>query len=473
MLAFLLEKVRDGSFSSDVHFFSCNDLKILLDVNSGSLSIIDDITFDVLTAFQKSEGDKDFFHSFLSGYSGKEITSVFEDLGELWQKGLFLSYDRQETFINSSLQSVLKSICLDVTFSCNLQCRYCFVENEGFSKKKANMSLETGLKALDFLLKNSGDRKRCEIDFFGGEPLLNFEVVKKIVAFGKKAAYQNNKEIGFTLTTNGTLMNKEVQDFLNEENINVILSLDGRKEVNDFMRCFQDGTGSYDSIVPTYKDFIKSREGKNYYLRGTYTGCNPYFSEDVLHMYSLGFKNISLEPAVNWTDNNYSLQEEHKPIIEEEYNKLAWELLNKRRKGENLSFFHFEIDFESGPCLPKRLTACGAGYQYVAVAPNGEIYPCHQFIGNEKYILGDVWRGIINEEIVGKFKNAHIYNKICRGCWARFLCSGGCHASAVYYNNDIQKPHELGCFIQKARLQSAIYYKIAEKIAVEKEASGN
>lgn len=290
---------------------------------------------------------------------------------------------------------------------------------------------------------------------------------------GKRSAYQNGKEIGFTLTTNGTLLNKEVQGFLNQEKVNVILSLDGRRGTNDFMRCFQDGTGSYDFVVPTYKDFIQSRQEKNYYLRGTYTGCNPHFSEDVLHMYDLGFKNISLEPAVNWTDSEYSLNEEHKHIIKEEYNRLARELLKRRRKGESLSFFHFEIDFENGPCLPKRLSGCGAGYQYTAVAPCGEIYFCHQFVGCEEYVLGDVWRGIVNKEIVKIFQNAHIYNKICRECWARFLCSGGCHASAVYYNNDIYEPHDFGCFVQKARLESAIYYKAAEKLGLEKEASGN
>jgi len=464
MLKLLLEKAKDGSLAKDLHFFTFDDLKIILDVNSGSISLTDDITCKVFNGLIASKGNENDFYSQVADLSQEELGEVLSELEEMYKEGSFLSADRYENHADSTVEPVLKSLCLHVSHDCNLRCRYCFAGTGNFGGQRKNMPLEVGKSALDFLLKNSGERKYCEVDFFGGEPLLNFQVIRELVTYGKTQAEKAGKNFRFTLTTNGVLLNDRVREFLNKEGISVVLSLDGRKKVNDYMRPFPEGQGSYETIVPKFKEFVDSRNGQNYYLRGTYTRKNLHFSEDVLHMFDLGFKIVSVEPVVAPPEEDYAFQEEDKPIIREEYRKLTREYLKRKGQGEDIQFFHFNMDLDGGPCLPKRLTGCGAGYQYMAVTPDGELYPCHQFVGESEYYLGDVWSGIENKAISRKFQEAHIYNKECKDCWARFLCSGGCHANAVHHSGDVSKPYSLGCFMQKVRLECAIYLYVRERL---------
>ena len=464
MLNLVLAKAGNGSLTKDLHFFTFDDLQIILDVNSGSISIADDVTRRVLEALAVSKGNESDFYRRVSDLAQEEIQEVVGELAETYQEGALLAADKYEAYADFTAEPVLKSLCLHVSHDCNLRCRYCFAGTGNFGGARVDMPLEVGQQALNFLLEKSGDRKYCEVDFFGGEPLLNFQVIEELVSYGKKQAEKAGKEFRFTLTTNGVLLNKRVREFLNKEGISVVLSLDGRQRINDYMRPFPQGAGSYDLIVPKYKEFVDSRNGQDYYLRGTYTRKNLYFSKDVIHMFDLGFKTVSVEPVVASPEEDYAFREDDKPIIAEEYRKLAREYLQRRKQGEDIRFFHFNVDLDGGPCLPKRLTGCGAGYQYMAVTPDGELFPCHQFVGESAYSLGDVWNGAKNKALARKFAEAHIYNKECRECWARFLCSGGCHANAVHHSGDLNKPYSFGCFMQKVRLECAIYLYVQESL---------
>ncbi len=378
---------------------------------------------------------------------------VEDELNELRSQGYLR--EQAEEPIGLQREQVLKALCLHASHDCNLRCKYCFAGTGPFGGDREHMSLEVGQKAIDLLLEQSGNRHQLEVDFFGGEPLLNLAIVKQIVAYGKINAAKREKVINFTLTTNGLKLDREARQFLNEENISMVLSLDGRPEVNDRMR----GYGSYRRVLPQMSELIKERHHNNYYLRGTYTAANLDFCEDVKHIYDLGFRELSLEPVVD-KDGEYRLREEDLPEIYSEYEKLAEFYLKKKNLGQSFTFFHFEISLEHGPCLPKRLTGCGAGFDYFAVTPRGEFYPCHQFVGREGFLMGNVNEGIVNDKLRQEFGKATLYTKEgCADCWARFYCSGGCHANAHLMNGSIYKPDKLGCQLQRKRLECALALK--------------
>ena len=352
----------------------------------------------------------------------------------------------------------------DVQAACRkLACQYCFAEEGEYHGRRALMSFEVGKKALDFLIANSGNRRNLEVDFFGGEPLMNWQVVKDLVAYGREQEKLHDKNFRFTLTTNGVLLNDEIMEFCNKEMANVVLSIDGRKEVHDKMRPFRKGAGSYDLIVPKFQKFAESRHQDKYYVRGTFTHYNPDFAADVLHLADLGFKQISVEPVVAEPSEPYAITEEDLPQLFEEYDKLAAEMVRRHKEGDDFNFFHFMIDLEGGPCVAKRLSGCGSGTEYLAVTPWGDFYPCHQFVGNEKFLLGNVDEGIKNTEIRDEFKCCNVYAKEkCRKCFARFYCSGGCAANAYNFSGDICGAYDIGCELQKKRIECAIMIKAAE-----------
>lgn len=359
-------------------------------------------------------------------------------------------------------QTVVKALCLHIAHDCNLACKYCFAEEGEYHGRRALMSFEVGKKALDFLVANSGNRVNLEVDFFGGEPLMNWDVVKQLVAYGRSLEKPNNKKFRFTLTTNGVLLNDEVMEFVNKEMSNVVLSLDGRKEVNDRMRPFRTGKGSYDLIVPKFQKLAESRNQTNYYIRGTFTRNNLDFSEDVKHFADLGFKQMSIEPVVGPEEDPYSIREQDLPQIMEEYDKLALEYIDRYKKGNGFNFFHFMIDLTQGPCVYKRLSGCGSGTEYLAVTPWGDFYPCHQFVGNEDFLMGNVDEGITKPEIVKEFGNCNVYSKEkCKNCFAKFYCSGGCAANSYNFHGTINDAYDIGCEMQRKRVECSIMIKAA------------
>jgi len=449
---------------NDTHKFEIDGTKILLDINSGSVHVIDDLVWDVHDALLESQGCLDRALESLQGkYRGSLLSSAEQEILALHSEGLLFSRDEYREHYFPPDPPVLKSLCLNVSHDCNLRCTYCFASSGDFGGQRLLMPEEVGKKAIDFLLEHSGKRKHCEIDFFGGEPLMNFPVVQALVAYGKAQGLKYKKEIKFTLTTNAVALNREVQDFLNQENISVVLSLDGRPEVNDRVRRFPGGQGSYDLISKNIKSFLTLRGNDNYYVRGTFTGFNKDFFADARHLVEEGYDIISLEPVVADESEEYRLKEEDIPLLKAEYLKLARFYRQRKLAGRPFTFFHFSLDLRHGPCLPKRLTGCGAGHEYLAVTPNGDLYPCHQFVGREQYKLGNLDSSCINQELSKYFQNAHIYNKVkCQSCWARFFCSGGCHANAEAFNGDIYLPYQLGCELQKMRLEYAIWLQVMD-----------
>jgi uncharacterized protein len=448
----------------DTHKFEIEGTKILLDVNSGSIHVIDELMWDFHDALQKKEGD---LGEALQGIEGKyehsQVMELKEEVLELAESGLIFSEDIYQGKYEPPAKPVLKSLCLNVSHDCNLRCAYCFAGSGHFGGQRLLMPLDIGKKAIDYLMEHSGSRKHCEMDFFGGEPLMNIDVVKELIAYGRKQESKYGKEIRFTLTTNGVALNEEIQEFFNRENISVVLSLDGREEVNDRVRKFPSGKGSYRVINQNIKRFVESREHRNYYVRGTYTGWNKDFFEDALHLVEEGYDIISLEPVVAAEEEDYALTEKDLPALKEEYIKLARYYRKRKAQGRPFNFFHFNLDLHHGPCLPKRLTGCGAGHEYMVVTPEGDFYPCHQFVGRSEYKMGSVNSGVVNREMVKKFQRAHIYNKPhCMKCWARFYCSGGCHANADAFNHDIFQPYQLGCQLQKIRLECAIWLQVVD-----------
>lgn len=449
----------------DVHRFHYGDLYIVLDVNSGSVHVVDEITWEVLGALEEADGHWEKAAQKLQGRFPRELLAeVKGELEDLAQRGLLFTQDEKVTQLPDT--GIIKSLCLHVAHDCNLRCRYCFASSGDFGGQRLLMDGDTGKKALDFLLTHSGSRKLCEVDFFGGEPLMNFKTIKELVAYGKEKAAKMGKSFKFTLTTNGMLLTPELEEFLNQEEISVVLSVDGRPEVNDRMRPTLGGQGSYAAIIPKYQRLVKSRQNEDYYVRGTYTRHNLDFSKDVFHLVDLGFTHLSVEPVVASPEDDYAFLPEDVKEIEKEYERLAQGYLERFYQGQEIDFFHFNVDLEQGPCLPKRLTGCGAGYEYLAVTPEGDLYPCHQFVGKEEFWLGDVEQGIVRPEISQRFREAHIYNKEeCSSCWARFHCSGGCHANAQAFNGTIFKPYDVGCQLQKKRLECAIYVQVAKRLA--------
>ena len=436
-----------------IHKMKLDDNMAVLDINSGAVHLVDEIIYDILDVFN-GENDEETLRAFAGRYSEEDIREVLAELHELKDEGLLFSpeYPVPDTF---SEEPILKSLCLHIAHDCNLRCGYCFAGTGDFGGKRELMSKEIAEKAVEFAIKGSKKRHNLELDLFGGEPLVNPDVVRHVINYVRKREKETGKNIKLTLTTNGTLLNDDIVEFLNENRVMLVLSLDGKKETHDQMRPFPNQTGSYDAAVRGFKKVIESREGKNYYLRGTYTHYDVHFADAVLDMAKVG-KEISVEPVVG-IDEPYVLTEGDLPVIMAEYEKLSRIYLQRRREGNPFDFFHFNVALDNGPCVAKRLAGCGAGHEYFAITPEGDIYPCHQFVGREEYKFGTLETGVVKPELVQKFRHMHVMNKpTCRDCWARFFCSGGCHANADLINGDISKPYEYGCKLQKKRLECAI-----------------
>lgn len=439
-----------------IHIFNIKELYFAVDTNSGLVHAVDKIIYDLLMNEKFKDENK---YRGLSGEYGED--SVKEALSEI--KYLIdnkMLYTEEINYINK-IKPVIKAMCLNMTHDCNLSCEYCFASQGTYNGEKAYLSFETGKKAFDYLVKNSGNRRNLEVDFFGGEPLMNFNTIKKLVDYGRSLEKEYNKHFRFTVTTNGVLLDEEKIDYINENMDNVVLSIDGRKETNDRMRKTINGKGSYDLIIDNFKKFINKRGSKDYFIRGTYTSYNLDFSEDVKHMRESGFDKISVEPVTAKPEEKYALKDEHVDVLKKEYEKLTeYFIKSNKTKDKKFQFFHFNIDLESGPCIYKRSMGCGAGTEYVAVTPKGELYPCHQFVGQEQFIIGSVDEGITNHAVTDKFKGLSVNDKpACRDCWAKYFCSGGCHANAYNFNNNLGIPYKTGCELEKKRIECSIYIK--------------
>lgn len=460
-----------------IHQYKSNGYNIVMDVCSGAVHVVDDITYDVIAAYEENnekniETNLELLQDKLPQYSKEELQESLEEVEELKSNGELFAEDVYKEFVMDfkKRKTVVKALCLHIAHDCNLGCRYCFAEEGEYHGDRSLMSLEVGKQALDFLVANSGNRRNLEVDFFGGEPTMNFEVVKELVRYGRSLEESYNKNFRFTLTTNGILLNDEIMEFANKEMANVVLSIDGRKSVNDYMRPARNGKSTYDIIVPKFRKFANLRNQTNYYVRGTFTHHNLDFSEDVLHLADLGFRQISVEPVVAPPEAPYAIQEEDLPQLMEEYDKLAKEMIKREKEGNGFNFFHFMIDLTQGPCVAKRLSGCGSGTEYLAVTPWGDLYPCHQFVGQEEFKLGNVYDGIQAEEIRDEFKLCNVYAKEkCRNCFARFYCSGGCAANSYNFRGSILDAYDIGCELQKKRIECAIMIKAALADQEEKE----
>ena len=447
-----------------VHQYKNNGYNIVLDVNSGSVHVVDELVYDVIELLNQNKEQEEILSLLSDKYAKENLREAMEECGQLEQEGVLFSKDVYENAIldYKARKTVVKALCLHIAHDCNLACRYCFAEEGEYHGRRALMSYEVGKKALDFLIANSGSRRNLEVDFFGGEPLMNWQVVKDLVAYGREQEKLHDKKFRFTLTTNGVLLNQEVMDFCNQEMGNVVLSIDGRKEVHDFMRPFRGGKGSYDRILPKFKAFADSRNQENYYVRGTFTHYNLDFSQDVLHLADLGFKQVSVEPVVAPEDADYALKPEDLPKILSEYDKLAAEMVKREKEGRGFTFFHYMLDLTGGPCVYKRLSGCGSGTEYLAVTPWGDLYPCHQFVGNEAFLMGNVDQGITRTDLVDEFKCCNVYTKEkCRNCFAKFYCSGGCAANSYNFHGTIQDAYDLGCELERKRVECAIMIQAA------------
>lgn len=455
-----------------IHQYQNNGYNIVLDVNSGSVHVVDELVYDVIALLDEGKTEEEVCLLLRERYPKEELTEALTECRELKEAGVLFTEDIYEHAIidYKARKTVVKALCLHIAHDCNLACRYCFAEEGEYHGRRALMSFEVGKKALDFLIANSGERRNLEVDFFGGEPLMNWQVVKDLVKYGREQEKLHNKNFRFTLTTNGVLLNDEIMEFCNKEMANVVLSIDGRKEVHDFMRPFRRGDGSYDLILPKFKKFAKSRNQEKYYVRGTFTHHNLDFSKDVLHLADEGFEQISVEPVVAPEGEEYALQEADLPQILAEYDKLAAEMVKREKEGKGFTFFHYMIDLTGGPCVYKRLSGCGSGTEYLAVTPWGDLYPCHQFVGIEKYLMGNVDEGITKPEIVDEFKCCNVYTKEkCRNCFAKFYCSGGCAANSYNFHGTIQDAYDIGCELQRKRVECAIMIKAALADNADKE----
>lgn len=459
-----------------IHQYKNNGYNIVMDVNSGSVHVVEDVVYDAIAQLAETLPEMEkpekmpedlvaqVKKELARSYDASDIQDAMEDIQELIDaEELFTKDVYQEYIVDfKKRETVVKALCLHIAHDCNLGCKNCFAEEGEYHGRRALMSFEVGKKALDFLIANSGKRRNLEVDFFGGEPLMNWEVVKQLVEYGRSQEEAHNKKFRFTLTTNGVLLNDEIMEFCNKEMSNVVLSLDGRKEINDQMRPSRNGKSSYDIIVPKFQKFAESRNQMNYYVRGTFTRNNLDFAEDVIHFADLGFKQMSIEPVVSLPEEPYSIREEDLPRIMEEYDKLAVEYVRRKKEGRGFNFFHFMIDLEQGPCVAKRLSGCGSGTEYLAVTPWGDLYPCHQFVGEDGFLLGNVDTGVTNGAIRDEFKLCNVYAKDkCRNCFARFYCSGGCAANSFKFHNAITDAYDIGCEMQKKRIECAIMIKAA------------
>lgn len=448
-----------------VHQYKMGGYNIVIDVNSGAIHVVDDLTYDMIEMYESSDKNA-IFASLEEKYPSQagDLEEAWQEIQDLIASEDLFSKDNYEPYITdfANRPTVVKALCLHIAHDCNLACKYCFAEEGEYHGKRELMSFEVGKKALDFLVANSGKRRNLEVDFFGGEPLLNFQVVKDLVAYGRSLEEKYDKNFRFTLTTNGVLLDDDIMEFANKEMGNVVLSIDGRPEIHNMMRPFPKGAESYDLIVPKFKKFADSRNQDKYYVRGTFTRNNLDFSKDVLHLADLGFKQISVEPVVAQETDDYALREEDLPQLFEEYESLAQEMVRRHGTDEDFNFFHFMIDLEGGPCVAKRLSGCGSGTEYLAVTPTGDLYPCHQFVGNPDFLMGNVDDGVVNTNLRDSFKSCNVYAKDkCRECFARFYCSGGCAANSYNFHGDIHNAYDIGCALQKKRVECAIMIKVA------------
>jgi uncharacterized protein len=450
-----------------IHSFKLFGTNIVHDVNSGVVYEFDDVAYDVLQMY-KEKGIEEIVDKLGEQYGRDRVPESYYEIKSLEEKGLLYSEDTYSGMAKDKYGKAaggpVKALCIHIAHDCNLRCRYCFASTGGFGGERSLMSAETGKKAIDFLMANSGSRRNLEVDFFGGEPLLNFDVVKEIVEYARSIEKEAGKNFRFTITTNAILLNEENKKFINEQMDNAVLSADGRETVNDRMRPRVDGSGTYKYIIPKILDMAESRNQDRYYVRGTFTRENLDFSKDVLHLADLGFKQISIEPVVAAEGSGYDIREEDLERLYAEYENLAFEYVKRAAEGKGFNFFHFNIDLEGGPCAAKKVKGCGSGEEYLAVTPGGDIYPCHQFVGIEGFKMGNVYDGEIDKGIRDIFAGSNIYTKEeCMGCWAKFYCSGGCPANAYQFNGDINIPYSIGCKLQRKRVECALWIKVKEE----------
>lgn len=454
-----------------IHKYFLNGYYIVLDVNSGAIHVVDKLFYDMLDCFEASVPavcSDEIYARFESTYAKEEITETYNELYELYTLGQLFSIDDYDQFADMMTVSPVKAMCLHIAHDCNLRCEYCFAGKGDYHEGRMIMSKEVGLKAIDYLLEKSVGRRNLELDFFGGEPLMNFEVVKDVVHYARSKEKEYGKVFRFTITTNGLLLDDDKIDFINKEMSNVVLSIDGRKEINDKVRARVDGTGCYDSVMPKFIKLVEKRGHDQYYVRGTFTKYNKDFAQDVLHLNSLGFDQISVEPVVSDPKMPYALTEADLPEVFAEYEHLANIMIERKKQGTGFNFFHFMLDLDQGPCAIKRLRGCGCGNEYVAITPDGDVYPCHQFVGHEDWKVGSVFDKTLDEGRKEQFSKATVYGKeSCKNCWAKFYCSGGCNANSMQYEGDILKPYQLSCDLEKKRVECAIMIKAATMTAAQ------
>lgn len=452
-----------------VHQYKLNGYNIVLDTCSGSVHVVDEVAYDII-AMYKDKSTDEIVKYITETYKNEEITEqdvlqCISDVKSLEDAGKLYTPDTYEgmAFDFKNRNTVIKALCLHVAHTCNLNCEYCFASQGKYHGERALMSFEVGKRALDFLIENSGTRRNLEVDFFGGEPLMNWDVVKELVAYARVQEKIHNKNFRFTLTTNGVLIDDDVIDFANREMSNVVLSLDGRKEIHDRLRVDYMGRGSYDTVVPKFQEFVKRRGGKNYYMRGTFTHNNVDFTNDIFHMADLGFTELSMEPVVCAPEDKSALTQEDLPVLFDQYEILAKEMIKRKKEGKPFTFYHYMLDLTHGPCIYKRISGCGSGTEYMAVTPTGDLYPCHQFVGDTKYLLGNIWDGVTNKEIQNEFKLCNAYARPeCNDCWAKLYCSGGCAANSYHASGKITGIYEYGCELFKKRIECAVMIQVAE-----------
>ena len=456
-----------------IHQYKLGGFNIVLDICSGAVHAVDDIAYDIIGLFEK-ETKENIVSTLGNKYNDVDINEIedcYNQIEELKEEGSLFTEDTFEPMagvLKEKTAGVVKALCLHVAHTCNLNCEYCFASQGKYNGERAVMSFETGKRALDFLIENSGTRTNLEVDFFGGEPLMNWQVVKDLVKYARSIEKEHNKNFRFTLTTNGVLVDDEVIDFANKEMSNVVLSLDGRKEIHDAYRVDYNGQGSWEKIVPKFQKFVEKRGNQNYYMRGTFTHANPDFLEDIKVMLDLGFTELSMEPVVCAPGEKAELTEADLPIVLEQYEKLAELMLERKKEGRPFTFYHYMIDLKGGPCIYKRISGCGSGTEYMAVTPWGDLYPCHQFVGDEKYKLGDIFTGVSNKEIQNEFLSCNVYErKECKDCWARLYCSGGCAANAYHSTGSIKGVYKYGCELFKKRMECAIMLAVANDLDEE------
>ena len=456
-----------------IHQYKLGGYNVVLDICSGAVHVVDDVAYDIIGMYESTPKDE-IINAMKERYLGcedisaEDIEECYEQIGELKAAGQLFSPDTFEPMagkLKEKTSGVVKALCLHIAHTCNLNCSYCFASQGKYHGERAVMSFEVGKRALDFLVENSGTRRNLEVDFFGGEPLMNFEVVKELVAYARSIEKEKGKNFRFTLTTNGLLINDDVIDFANRECHNVVLSLDGRKEIHDRFRVDYAGNGSFDKIVPKFQKLVESRGGKGYYMRGTFTHANPDFLEDIKVMLDLGFNELSMEPVVCAPGDAAELTDEDIVIVKEQYEKLAELMLERSKEGRPFTFYHYMIDLKGGPCIYKRISGCGSGTEYMAVTPWGDLYPCHQFVGDERYRLGSIYEGVTNLGAQCEFAECNVYaREACRDCWARLYCSGGCAANAYHATGSVKGVYEKGCDLFKKRMECAIMLAVAKEL---------